>query len=150
MHVHTHTYTHIHTHTHTLLIAYGCPSLPMMTIISSYSHLGSVFHGPAGCWMKAPLVLCCAFFFSLPYPLRLKVVDALRHCVSPSDMVCSKGLQFTGWNGADLERLFEHIFPSFLRSPRAVASLLEFPMEDHTGKSVGIHTINMASPVDVW
>ena len=34
------------------------------------------------CWMKAPLVLCCTFSFSVPYPLCLKVVDALGHCIS--------------------------------------------------------------------
>ena len=83
--------------------------------------------------MKAPLVSCCAFFFSVPYPFRLKVVDALGHRVSPSDAVCSKGLPFTGWNIADLEGLLEHIFPSFLRSPRVEASLHEFPIENHMG-----------------
>ena len=98
--------------------------------------------------MKAPLVLCCAFFFPVPYPLRFKVVDALGHRVSPSNTVCHKGLKFTRWNGADLEGLLECIFPSFLRSPRAAASLLEFPIEDHTGESVGVHTNNMASPVE--
>ena len=98
------------------------------------------------CWMKAPVVSCCMFFFSVPYPLRLKVVDALGHCVS----IRHKGLQFTGWNGADLEGLLEHMFPYFLQSPRAAASLLMFSIEDHTGESVGVHTNNMASPVSVW
>ena len=98
--------------------------------------------------MKSPLVSCCAFFFSVPYPLHLKLVDALGHCVSPSDTVCHRDLQFTGWNGADLEGLLEHIFTSFLRSPRVAVSLLEFPIEDHMGESVGVHTNNMASPVE--
>ena len=86
------------------------------------------------CWMNTRLISCCAFFFSVPYPLHLKVVDALGHHVSPSDMVGSKGLQSTGWNEADLEGLLEHIFPSFIRSPRAASSLLKSPIEDHTGE----------------
>ena len=55
--------------------------------------------------------------FSVPYSLCSQVVDALRHDLFPSDMVCSKGLQFTGWNGADLKGLLEHIFHLFFSSP---------------------------------
>ena len=33
---------------------------------------------------------CCPFFFSVPCPLRFRVVDALGHCVSPCGTVCCR------------------------------------------------------------
>ena len=66
--------------------------------------------------MKVPVVSCCAFFFSFPYPLCVKVVYALGHHVCPSNMIGSNSLQFIGWNGTNLEGLLDYIFPSFLRS----------------------------------
>ena len=90
---------------------------------------------------------CCTLFFSV-------LIHSVCKWLMPLDTVylhptrsAARVSNSWEWNRADLEGLFEHIFPSPFWSPRVATSLLEFPIENHTGESVGAHMNNMASGV---